>query len=122
MQAPRACGCKRGERGGKLGGKKVFVKILGMGEWAPLFYPPFQPYPPLHIPQGVSRGTCLVWQVNDQGHDGRPQAQAGPQGRPPGIGIGYQYSRPDSYVFNILKRAYILSGSRALSFQGFQVI
>jgi len=34
---------------------------LGMGEWAPLFYPPFQPYPPLHIPQGVSHGMGLAW-------------------------------------------------------------
>jgi hypothetical protein len=42
-----------------------------MGEWAPLFYPPFQPYPPLHIPQGVSHGTCFAWQVIDQGHDGQ---------------------------------------------------
>jgi hypothetical protein len=43
----------------KLRGKKVFVKILTLGEWAPLFSPPFQPYPPLHIPPGVSRGTML---------------------------------------------------------------
>ncbi len=38
---------------------KLFIENLGMGEWAPLFYPPFQPYPLLHIPQGVSRGTML---------------------------------------------------------------
>jgi hypothetical protein len=65
------------------GDLKLFIENLGMGEWAPLFYPPFQPYPPLHIPQGVSRGTGFAWQCIDQGHDGRPQAQAGPQGRPP---------------------------------------
>jgi len=51
-QAPRDCVCK-GERGReKRRGKKVFVEILGMGEWAPLFLPSFQPYPHLHIPPG----------------------------------------------------------------------
>jgi len=63
-------------------GLKVFVEIFRLGEWAPLFFGAFQTYPPLHIPQGVSRGTCFAWQCIDQGHDGRPQAQAGPQGRP----------------------------------------
>ena len=43
----------------KFWGKKVFVEILTLGEWAPLFLPSFQPYPPLYIPQGVSRGTML---------------------------------------------------------------
>jgi len=40
---------------------KLFIENLGMGEWAPLFYPPFQPYPPLDIPQGVSRETGFAW-------------------------------------------------------------
>lgn len=58
----------------KFWGKKVFKKILGMGEWAPLFFGAFQPYPPLDIPQGVSRGTCLAWHgmgLVDQGLDGQ---------------------------------------------------
>jgi len=67
-QAPRACGCKREGREELLDKKifggdrlKVFVKFLGMGEWAPLFFGAFQPYPPLDIPQGVSRGTGMAW-------------------------------------------------------------
>tara|TARA_R110000868_G_scaffold244151_2_gene500299 strand:- start:84 stop:368 length:285 start_codon:yes stop_codon:yes gene_type:complete len=78
-EAPRDCGCKRRE-GEKLLDKKILVesdlklfrKILTLGEWAPLFFGAFQAYPHLNIPQGVSRGTGLVWQGIDQGHDVRP--------------------------------------------------
>jgi hypothetical protein len=59
-QAPRDCVCKGEREEGKRSKGKLFKKILGMGEWAPLFLPSFQPYPPLHIPQGVSRGTASV--------------------------------------------------------------
>jgi hypothetical protein len=63
-QAPRDCGCKR-ERGDKLRGKKVFRKILGMGEglkvfveifrlgeWAPLFLVLSSPTPLSISPRG----------------------------------------------------------------------
>lgn len=66
----------------KFWGKKVFKKILGMGEWAPLFFGAFQPYPPLDIPQGVSRGTVwhgmawhglgTAWGLAFIGHGARP--------------------------------------------------
>ena len=54
---PRTVGVRREGRE-KCRGKKVFRKILTLGEWAPLFSPDFHPYPPLDIPQGVSRGTA----------------------------------------------------------------
>jgi hypothetical protein len=58
-QAPRDCGCKR-ERERELLDKKilwgdrlkVFVKFLGMGEWAPLFLVPSSPTPLSISPRG----------------------------------------------------------------------
>ena len=90
-EAPRDCGCK-GRKGKVLrqksfcrnfdfgGGTKSFCRNFAIGGVGPPLFGAFQPYPLLYIPQGVSRGTGLAWQVNDQGHDGRPQGT----GRAPG--------------------------------------
>jgi len=75
--------CVRREREeGKRSKGKLFKKILGMGEWAPLFLPSFQPYPHLHIPQGVSRETCLAWH-------GLGLALIGMAWHGPGLGLGH---------------------------------
>jgi len=72
-QAPRACGCKREGREELLDKKifggdrlKVFVKFLGMGEWAPLFLVLSSPTPLSISPRGfhVERawlGMAWAW-------------------------------------------------------------
>ena len=121
-KAPKDCGCKEREGIEKCRGKKVFKKILGMGEWAPLFFGAFQPYPPLDIPQGVSRGASMAWAWLIRGLMVRAQGTGRATGQAQGIGSGYQYPNAYSYGFNILKSAYIFQVARAISFQAFQVI
>ena len=102
MQAPRACVCKERERRKKekLRGKKVFVEILGMGEWAPLFLVLSSPTPLSISPRGFHvehawHGRSLIGGMMAgkhcrQGHTAGPQGinwdlqgrHNRPQGRP----------------------------------------
>jgi hypothetical protein len=64
---PRTVGVRR--EGEKLLDKKILVesdlklfrKILTLGEWAPLFFGAFQPYPLSISPRGFHVKPCLAW-------------------------------------------------------------
>ena len=59
-EAPKDCGCKEGRRRGRGLRENFLKKFWEWGSGPPSFTLLSSPTP-LHIPQGVSRGTCFAW-------------------------------------------------------------